>query len=70
MPSRRDFLAMAPVAAMGAVALVPAVARAQSGSAPGGAQAINSSVFRGEHIKSVTAVSLAARSHWPRTPPR
>ncbi|MDQ6436405.1 PHB depolymerase family esterase [Mesorhizobium sp. LHD-90] len=37
--------------------LMPATARAQSGPTPGGAQAINSTVFHGEDIKSVTAVT-------------
>jgi len=48
MPSRRDFLAMVPVAALGPAILTPADARAQaSPAAASGAQAINASVFRG-----------------------
>lgn len=58
MHSRRDFLAMVPVAALGPAILTPADARAQaSPAAASGAQAINASVFRGEHIRSVTAVT-------------
>ena len=48
MPSRRDFLAMVPVAALGPAILTPADARTQaSPAAASGAQAINASVFRG-----------------------
>lgn len=55
MPSRRDLLTFAPAAMLGA--LILASGKAAAAAPPGGAQAINSSVFRGEHIKAVTAVT-------------
>ncbi len=57
MPSRRDFLAMVPAAALGPAALMPTVVQTQAGPAVSGAQAINASVFRGERIRSVTAIT-------------
>ena len=56
MPSRRDLLTLAPAAALGS--LILASARAQAATPPpSGAMAINASVFRGAHIKAVTAVT-------------
>ncbi|PIP00147.1 PHB depolymerase family esterase [Pleomorphomonas carboxyditropha] len=56
MPSRRDLLTLAPAAALGSLILASGKAAAAT-PPPGGAMAINSSVFRGEHIKAVTAVT-------------
>lgn len=56
MPSRRDLLTLAPAAALGSLILASGKAVAAS-PPPGGAMAINSSVFRSAHIKAVTAVT-------------
>ncbi|UXM94563.1 hypothetical protein N5853_10685 [Bartonella sp. HY329] len=56
MPSRRQFISLAP-AILGAMTILPKIAKAQSSAELGGAQAINASVFYGEHIKAVTAVT-------------
>ena len=56
MPSRRDLLTLPPAAALGSLVLASVKAAAAT-PPPGGAMAINSSVFRGQHIKAVTAVT-------------
>ncbi|UXN02669.1 hypothetical protein [Bartonella sp. HY406] len=56
MPSRRNFIALAP-AILGAMTILPKISKAQSSATPSGAQAINASVFYSDHIKSVTAVT-------------
>lgn len=56
MSSRRAVLALAP-AAFGSMLLASGAAQAQAPAGARGAQAINATVFRGEHIRSVTAVT-------------
>lgn len=56
MSSRRAVLALAP-AAFGSMLLASGAAQAQAPAGARGAQAINATVSRGEHIRSVTAVT-------------
>jgi len=59
MPSQRDILTLSSaIATLGSFLLTPAATRGLGGpAANSGAQAINSSVFDGEPIKAVTAVT-------------